>query len=125
MAPRMHASSGCFCKSKRRFAAFSGDKYVVIYITKSYFGGMEAGWLLELRIYSSALLWCFGVPVEEFYEAHLPAKSSQESQNSRFSRAHEHGWWTEDHRRPPPDRKSTTSELQSRQYLVCRLLLEN
>src|SRR3712207_6935880 len=25
---------------------------------------------------------------------------------------------------PPRDRKSTTSELQSRQYLVCRLLLE-
>src|SRR3712207_7757698 len=26
--------------------------------------------------------------------------------------------------RPEVDRKSTTSELQSRQYLVCRLLLE-
>src|SRR3712207_8698088 len=26
--------------------------------------------------------------------------------------------------RHQPDRKSTTSELQSRQYLVCRLLLE-
>src|SRR3712207_7808358 len=25
---------------------------------------------------------------------------------------------------PAPDRKSNTSELQSRQYLVCRLLLE-
>src|SRR3712207_7923062 len=35
---------------------------------------------------------------------------------------HFHSWCRSDHGRL--DRKSNTSELQSRQYLVCRLLLE-
>jgi hypothetical protein len=47
-------------------------------------------------------LGSFTMPVEEFYEAHVPTKSSQESQDARLSQAHEHGRGTQDHRRPPP-----------------------
>src|SRR3712207_7795828 len=34
------------------------------------------------------------------------------------------GWWKENPTRDSRDRKSTRLKLQSRQYLVCRLLLE-
>ena len=41
-----------------------------------------------------------GVPIEEFYEAYVPAESPQEGEDARFSQAHEHGWRPQGHRGP-------------------------
>ena len=54
--------------------------------------GLEiAGWRCRLRIYSRRSTEYFGVPVEEFNEAYLSAKSPQEGQDTRLSQAHELG----------------------------------
>src|ERR671921_1981988 len=53
---------------------------------------------------SDILFWSpeyFGVPVEEFDEAYLSAKSSQESQDARLPQTHEFGGRTQDRRGPP------------------------
>ena len=60
-----------------------------------------AGWCCRLRIYSCGSFEYFGVPVEEFNEAYLSAKSSQESQDARLPQTHEFGGRTQDHRGPP------------------------
>ena len=81
---------------------FLRQGYIVIHCAKE----VLALWKLDGISGFGYTLWDrfghLGIPVEEFYEAHLPAKSSQESQNARFSQAHEHGRWTQDHRGPPP-----------------------
>ena len=67
-------------------------------------GGLAAGiagWRCWLRIYSYRSSEHFGVPVEEFDEAYLSAKSSQESQDARLPQAHEFGGRTQDRREPP------------------------
>jgi hypothetical protein len=48
-----------------------------------------------------------GVPIEEFYEAYVPAKPPKEGQDARFSQAHEHGWRAQGHRRAPPARSAS------------------
>ena len=48
-----------------------------------------AGWRCRLRIYSRRSTEYFGVPVEEFNEAYLSAKSPQESQDARLPQTHE------------------------------------
>ena len=48
-----------------------------------------------------------GVPIEEFYEAYVPAKPPEEGQDARFSQAHEYGWRPQGHRRPPPARSAS------------------
>ena len=60
-----------------------------------------AGWRCWLRIYSRGSSEDFGVPVEEFDEAHLSAQSSQESQDARLPPAHEFGGRTQNYRRAP------------------------
>src|SRR5215210_6266496 len=60
-----------------------------------------AGWCCRLRIYSCGSFEYFGVPVEEFNEAYLSAKSSQESQDARLPQAHEFDGRTPDRRGPP------------------------
>lgn len=57
-----------------------------------------AGWYGRLRIYSCGSFGYFGVPVEEFNEAYLSAKSSQESENARLSQADEYGGRPKGHR---------------------------
>lgn len=57
-----------------------------------------AGWYGRLRIYSCGSFGYFGVPVEEFNEAYLSAKSSQESENARLSQADEYGGRPQGHR---------------------------
>src|SRR5215212_1893878 len=59
-----------------------------------------AGWRCWLRIYSRGSSEDFGVPAEEFHEAHLSAQSSQESQDARLPPAHEFGGRTQNYRRP-------------------------
>ena len=65
---------------------------------------LDAGWLVELRIYSSGCLASSEHQLEELHEADLSAKSPKKGQDTRFSQAHEHGRWTQDHRRPAPAR---------------------
>ena len=48
-----------------------------------------------------------GVPIEEFYEAYVPAKPPEEGEDARFSQAHEHGWRPQGHRQPPPARSAS------------------
>ena len=92
------STSGVACVLQQ----FPGDESVAMYRVKvaSALGKLDGyssfGYTLRDR------LGCFEVPIEEFYEAHVPAKSSQKSQNARFSQTHEHGRWTQGHRGPPP-----------------------
>ena len=48
-----------------------------------------------------------GVPIEELYEAYVPAKPPEEGEDARFSPAHEHGWRPQGHRQPPPARSAS------------------
>src|SRR3712207_7121464 len=57
---------------------------------------------------------CHLVPLSLWLLAHPPTRRFWHSPAPQFS-----------HRRPLPRSEEHTSELQSRQYLVCRLLLEN
>ena len=60
-----------------------------------------AGWRCRLRIYSRRSSEYFGVPVEEFNEAYLSAKSSQTSQDARLPQTHEFGWRAQGRRESP------------------------
>src|SRR5947209_12876984 len=50
-------------------------------------------------------------------------RDEQHEHGGGHQRRHERGEWPASHRRKPRSEEHT-SELQSRQYLVCRLLLE-
>ena len=57
-----------------------------------------AGWRSRLRIYFQRSTEYFGVPVEEFDEAYLSAKSPQEGQDARLPQTHELGGRAQDSR---------------------------
>ena len=96
--PSLGSTLGVVCVLQH----FPGDESVAMYRVKVALalgkldGYSSFGYTLRDRFGS------FWGTHKEFYEAHLPAKSSQKSQNARFSQTHEHGRWTQGHRGPPP-----------------------